>query len=67
MCRSSSSISSHVHVTVQGDWVRINVTNNLETQSTVIHWHGIIQGGSSHMDGVPGVTQVRAHCSLVCD
>lgn len=41
----------------RGDWVRVNVTNRLETQSTVMHWHGIVQGGSSHMDGVPYITQ----------
>lgn len=26
-----------------GDTVRVNVTNHLDTEGVVIHWHGIIQ------------------------
>jgi CopA family copper-resistance protein len=37
----------------EGDEVTINVTNNLE-EDTSIHWHGIIL--PSDMDGVPGIS-----------
>ena len=37
-----------------GDRLRVNVTNALETD-TSIHWHGIAL--SNDMDGVPGITQ----------
>lgn len=39
---------------VEGDRVRIYVTNNLP-ESTVIHWHGMLP--PSGMDGVQGLTQ----------
>ena len=39
---------------IDGDKVRINVTNNLE-ESTAVHWHGIFVPNA--MDGVPFVTQ----------
>lgn len=40
-----------------GDRVKIRVVNNLPTETTSIHWHGIKQKGTPWMDGVPGVTQ----------
>lgn len=40
-----------------GDTVTINITNNLGTQSTGLHFHGINQNGSPIMDGPSGVTQ----------
>ena len=40
-----------------GDTVTINITNNLGTQSTGLHFHGISQSGSPVMDGPSGVTQ----------
>ena len=40
-----------------GDTVIVRVTNQLETQSASIHFHGISQKGSNIMDGPPGVTQ----------
>jgi hypothetical protein len=40
-----------------GDIVTINVTNNLGTQSTGLHFHGINQKGSPIMDGPSGVSQ----------
>lgn len=39
---------------VDGDRIRINVTNNLK-ESTTVHWHGI--DVPNEMDGVPDVTQ----------
>jgi FtsP/CotA-like multicopper oxidase with cupredoxin domain len=42
-----------IHVT-EGDKVRINVTNEM-TQSTAVHWHGLLLPNS--MDGVPFITQ----------
>jgi iron transport multicopper oxidase len=40
-----------------GDTVTITLTNNLGTQSTGLHFHGISQKGSQIMDGPSGVTQ----------
>ncbi|KDN44554.1 multicopper oxidase [Tilletiaria anomala UBC 951] len=40
----------------EDDWVQITVINNSSTPFA-IHWHGIYQIGTPHMDGVPGVTQ----------
>ena len=40
-----------------GDTVIVNVTNKLEHNGTSIHWHGIRQNQTMHMDGVNGVTQ----------
>ncbi|KAJ4421842.1 laccase, multicopper oxidase, benzenediol:oxygen oxidorectuctase [Gnomoniopsis sp. IMI 355080] len=40
-----------------GDNLKIHVTNNLQTNGTAIHWHGLRQLNSSHADGVPGVTE----------
>jgi hypothetical protein len=31
--------------------------NNLQYNGTAIHWHGLRQFLTMHMDGVPGVTQ----------
>ncbi|KAK4161874.1 laccase-2 [Cladorrhinum sp. PSN259] len=40
-----------------GDNLIIHVTNNMESNGTSIHWHGIRMFGTSLNDGVPGVTQ----------
>ncbi|KAH0847417.1 hypothetical protein AYO21_11152 [Fonsecaea monophora] len=40
-----------------GDRVIVNLTNDLGDQSTSIHFHGLYQNGTNHMDGVAGVTQ----------
>jgi len=44
-----------IHVK-EGDDVTVHVTNNT-TLSHSIHWHGINQINTWHMDGVPGVSQ----------
>jgi FtsP/CotA-like multicopper oxidase with cupredoxin domain len=44
-----------IHVK-EGDDVTVHVTNNTSLPHT-IHWHGINQIGTWHMDGVPDVTQ----------
>ena len=42
----------------ENDIVVVNVENDLAGGlGTTIHWHGILQHGSQHMDGVPMVTQ----------
>ncbi|KAL6626396.1 hypothetical protein ACP70R_030122 [Stipagrostis hirtigluma subsp. patula] len=41
----------------QGDTVVVTVHNNLDTENTGIHWHGIRQIGSPWADGTVGVTQ----------
>jgi iron transport multicopper oxidase len=40
-----------------GDRVIVNVHNSLGNQSTGLHWHGIHQLGTSHMDGPAHGTQ----------
>ncbi|CAF0817429.1 unnamed protein product [Adineta steineri] len=40
----------------QGDLINITLVNEL-SEPTAIHWHGLLQRNSLHMDGVPGVTQ----------
>jgi L-ascorbate oxidase len=40
------------------DTIVVNVQNDLYSfESTTIHWHGIHQRGSPHMDGVGMITQ----------
>ncbi|KAF4628164.1 hypothetical protein G7Y89_g9985 [Cudoniella acicularis] len=40
-----------------GDTVEVTVHNNLAHNGTSIHWHGIRQNQTMHMDGVNGITQ----------
>ena len=40
-----------------GDDLEITVKNNLKTNGTTIHWHGIRQLNTTEMDGVNGVTE----------
>ena len=40
-----------------GDNLIIHVTNNLPSDGTTVHWHGVRQLDSVQYDGVPGVTQ----------
>lgn len=40
-----------------GDTVEIHVRNSLANNGTSIHWHGIRQWETMHMDGVNGLTQ----------
>ncbi|KXH66883.1 Lcc2 [Colletotrichum salicis] len=40
-----------------GDTVEIHVTNLLANNGTSVHWHGIRQNQTMHMDGVNGITQ----------
>ncbi|XP_021714136.1 L-ascorbate oxidase-like [Chenopodium quinoa] len=41
----------------EGDTIVVEVTNNLVTENTAIHWHGIRQIGTPWADGTEGVTQ----------
>lgn len=41
----------------QNDILRINVINNLFTESVTVHWHGIKLKNRNWMDGVPFITQ----------
>jgi FtsP/CotA-like multicopper oxidase with cupredoxin domain len=41
----------------RGDRIIANVYNGLGNQTTSLHWHGIFQNGTTHMDGAPAVTQ----------
>ena len=44
--------------TCLGDLIVVNVENKLHTfESTTLHWHGLKQKGSVHMDGVGMITQ----------
>jgi hypothetical protein len=40
-----------------GDDVIVHVTNNIATNGSAIHWHGVRQLNNTQYDGVPGVTQ----------
>ncbi|TDZ29468.1 Iron transport multicopper oxidase fetC [Colletotrichum spinosum] len=41
----------------KGDRLVLNVNNHLGNQSTSLHFHGLFQNGTNHMDGAVGVTQ----------
>jgi iron transport multicopper oxidase len=40
-----------------GDQVIVTIYNQLGNQSTSLHWHGIHQNGTSHMDGSVATSQ----------
>jgi iron transport multicopper oxidase len=41
----------------KGDQLVVNMYNGLGDKSTSIHWHGMFQNGTNHMDGASMVTQ----------
>lgn len=41
----------------KGDQVVVNVKNSLGNESTSLHFHGLYQNGTTHMDGPAQVTQ----------
>ncbi|CAG9122108.1 unnamed protein product [Plutella xylostella] len=41
----------------QGDRVIVDVDNELMTEGSSVHWHGMHQVGTPYMDGTPWVTQ----------
>lgn len=44
-------------VATKGDRVIVNVKNSLGNETTSLHFHGLYQNGTNHMDGPVGVTQ----------
>ncbi len=38
----------------RGDQVVVNVTNQLDSNGTAIHWHGLYQNGTNWFDGTTG-------------
>lgn len=48
----------HIEANV-GDRIIINVNNQLGNQSTSLHFHGMYQNGTTHMDGPVGVSQCQ--------
>jgi hypothetical protein len=44
-------------VATKGDQVVVNVKNSLGNQSTSLHFHGLYQNGTTHMDGPIQVSQ----------
>ncbi|KAL1837545.1 hypothetical protein VTJ49DRAFT_3668 [Mycothermus thermophilus] len=40
-----------------GDTIEVTVNNNLQTNGTSIHWHGLHQKGTNYHDGANGVTE----------
>lgn len=40
-----------------GDEIVVHVTNNIKTNGSSIHWHGVRQLNNNANDGTPGVTQ----------
>ena len=46
----------------ENDVINVVVTNNLRMgESTTVHWHGLLQLGSPHMDGAGIITQCEIH------
>ncbi|XP_070174008.1 uncharacterized protein [Littorina saxatilis] len=46
----------------EGDEIVVNVHNAMDTVAgTTIHWHGLLQRGTPHMDGVNLITQCSIH------
>ncbi|KAF1929489.1 multicopper oxidase [Didymella exigua CBS 183.55] len=45
-----------LHVT-KGEQLIVTVRNQLGNETTSLHWHGLYQNGTAHMDGPPGITQ----------
>lgn len=41
----------------RGDRIVANVTNQLKSNATSVHWHGLFQNGTNWFDGTAGVTQ----------
>ncbi|KAI1288298.1 laccase-1 [Xylaria venustula] len=40
-----------------GDYLKVHVTNDMPSNGTSVHWHGVRMLNSVQYDGVPGVTQ----------
>ncbi|KAK5652969.1 hypothetical protein OQA88_9449 [Cercophora sp. LCS_1] len=40
-----------------GDYIQVNVYNDMQDNGTSIHWHGIRQYGEGNQDGANGVTE----------
>ena len=40
-----------------GDWIEVTVHNDLTTEGTSLHWHGLLQQETPWFDGVPSVMQ----------
>ncbi|CAF1185143.1 unnamed protein product [Rotaria sordida] len=57
---SSQDNSSIIIITIKTpdiQIIHIPDQNLIETEETAIHWHGLIQRNTLHMDGVSGITQ----------
>ncbi|EMC97352.1 hypothetical protein BAUCODRAFT_67737 [Baudoinia panamericana UAMH 10762] len=40
-----------------GDWIQVEVFNDLTDEGTSLHWHGLLQQDTPWFDGVPAVQQ----------
>lgn len=38
-----------------GDWIEVTVHNDLASEGTALHWHGLLQQETPWFDGVPGI------------
>lgn len=38
-----------------GDWIEVTVNNQLASEGTTLHWHGLLQTATPYFDGVPSV------------
>lgn len=47
-----------------GDVVEVHLTNNLTTNGTSLHFHGLRQLNTNEMDGVPSITQCKRYRSI---
>ncbi|KAL7272243.1 hypothetical protein RUND412_004959, partial [Rhizina undulata] len=40
-----------------GDWIEVEVHNDMTDEGTALHWHGLLQTATPWLDGVPSVQQ----------
>ena len=62
------SLCLYVFQVCEGDTIEVTVHNELaNSEGTSVHWHGLLQRGTPHMDGVSLVTQcpITARSSFV--
>jgi hypothetical protein len=54
-----------VHRANMGDRLVVNVTNQLSTNTTSLHWHGLYQNGTNWYDGTIGQSSIPDYKSTV--
>ena len=57
MTMAPDGVSRAVFEANWGDYIQINVKNQMPNNGTAIHWHGLRQWHKNTQDGVPGITE----------